>query len=237
MVVRVGSMYGGDCECEYYKEGERIHIDPDALSVVYGILEDEDDDEAIDGREGELSKSFDYELHDGQLCAIVDGEFVPCEDDYKFECYLRRREENGSASVCNGIDDMDGESSIERDEGLESLGQELNDAIRAKDWAREEKVQRKIFEYNSTRYRMGSGDGALGLATAYYNGAGIDRDLRKSWEMFKEAERLGCRTASLVRLSYFGNESSPDRLIAEDRRREELEKQKPEWMRRKPRRC
>ena len=95
MVVRIGSMYGGDCECEYYKDGERIHIDPDALSVGYGILDDEDDDEAIDGREGELSKSFDYELHDGQLCAIVDGEFVPCEDDYEFECYLHRRDGEG----------------------------------------------------------------------------------------------------------------------------------------------
>ena len=92
MVVRIGCEFGGDCECEYYNEGERIRIDPDALSVGYEILDDEDDDEAIDGREGELSKSFDYELRDGQLCAIVDGEFVPCEDDYEFECYLRRRE-------------------------------------------------------------------------------------------------------------------------------------------------
>ena len=91
MVVRIGSMYSGDCECEYYKEGERIRIDPDALSVGYGILDDEDDDEIIDRREGELSKSFDYELHDRQLCAIVDGEFVPCENEYEFECYLRRR--------------------------------------------------------------------------------------------------------------------------------------------------
>ena len=96
MVVRIGSMYSGDCECEYYKEGERIHIDPDALSVGYAILDDEDDDEAIDGREGDLSKSFDYELHDGQLCAIVDGEFVPCENDYEFECYLRRRDGEGA---------------------------------------------------------------------------------------------------------------------------------------------
>lgn len=93
MVVRVGSMYGGDCECEYYEEGERIRIDPEALSIGYGILEDEDYDEVIDGREGELSKCFDYELHDGQLCAIVDGEFVPCENEYEFECYLRRRDE------------------------------------------------------------------------------------------------------------------------------------------------
>ena len=95
MVVRIGCECGGDCECEYYKEGERIRIDPDALSVGYGILDDEDDDEAIDGREGELSTGFDYELHDGQLCAIVDGEFVPCENDYEFECYLRRRDGEG----------------------------------------------------------------------------------------------------------------------------------------------
>ena len=92
MVVRIGCECAGDCECEYYKEGERIRIDPEALSVGYALLDDEDDDEAIDGREGELSKGFDYELHDGQLCAIVDGKFVPCEDDCEFECYLRRRD-------------------------------------------------------------------------------------------------------------------------------------------------
>ena len=39
--------------------------------------------------------SGDYQLHDGQLCAIVDGEFVPCEDDDEFECYLRRRDGEG----------------------------------------------------------------------------------------------------------------------------------------------
>ena len=27
--------------------------------------------------------SSDHQLLDRQLCAIVDGEFVPCEDDYK----------------------------------------------------------------------------------------------------------------------------------------------------------
>ena len=96
MVVRIGSMYSGDCDCEYYEEGGRIHIDPGALSVGYGILDDEDDDEAIDGREGELSKSFDYELHDGQLCAIVDGKFVPCEDDCEFEYYLHQRDVNNA---------------------------------------------------------------------------------------------------------------------------------------------
>ena len=95
MVVRIGCMYSDDWDFYTYEEGERIHIDPDALSVGYGILDDEDDDEALDGREGELSTSFDYELHDGQLCAIVDGEFVPCENEYEFECYLRKREGEG----------------------------------------------------------------------------------------------------------------------------------------------
>ena len=88
MVVRIGSMYGGACESECYKEGERNRIDPNAISANFMVLEDEDQDEALDGREGELSKSFDYELHDGQFCAIVDGEFVPCEYDIEFEYFL-----------------------------------------------------------------------------------------------------------------------------------------------------
>lgn len=81
MVVRIDSMYADDCDRECYEEGETIRIAPGAISAGYAILNDEDDEEAIDGREGELSTSFDYELHDGQLCAIVDGDFVPCEDD------------------------------------------------------------------------------------------------------------------------------------------------------------
>jgi len=93
MVVCISCMYPDDFEVECYREGEQIRIDPNAISANFMILEDEEQDEALDGREGELSTSFDYELHDGQLCAIVDGEFVPCEDDYKFECYLRKREE------------------------------------------------------------------------------------------------------------------------------------------------
>lgn len=92
MVVRISCMYSDDFDVEYYEEGERIKIDPNAISANFMILEDEDQDEALDGREGELSKCFDYELHDGQLCAIVDGEFVPCEDDYEFECFLRKRD-------------------------------------------------------------------------------------------------------------------------------------------------
>ncbi len=92
MVVRIGCKYSDDWDFSDYEEGERIRIDRDALSANFMILEGEDQDEALDGREGELSKSFDYELHDGQLCAIVDGEFVPCENEYEFECYLRRRD-------------------------------------------------------------------------------------------------------------------------------------------------
>ena len=92
MIVRIGCMYADDWDFNDYEEGERIRIDPNAISANFMILEDEDQDEALDGREGELSKSFDYELHDGQLCAIVDGECVPCEDDYEFECCLRKRD-------------------------------------------------------------------------------------------------------------------------------------------------
>ena len=33
----------------------------------------------------------DHQFCDEQLCAIVDGEFVPCKDDYEFERYLRKR--------------------------------------------------------------------------------------------------------------------------------------------------
>jgi hypothetical protein len=72
-----------------YEEGERFSIDKNANSTGFTILDNPDDDEALDGREGELSTEFEYELHDGQLCAIVDGEFVPCEDDYMFEQRLR----------------------------------------------------------------------------------------------------------------------------------------------------
>ena len=95
MVVRTSCMYSDDFDVEYYDEGERIRIDPNAISANFMILEDEDQDEALAGREGELSKSLDYELHDGQLCAIVDGEFVPCEDDIEFERFLRNRDEEG----------------------------------------------------------------------------------------------------------------------------------------------
>ena len=88
-------MYSDDFDVEYYEEGERIRIDPNAISANFMILEDEEQDEALDGREDELSTGFDYELHDGQLCAIVDGEFVPCEDGCEFECYLHQRDEEG----------------------------------------------------------------------------------------------------------------------------------------------
>ena len=32
MVVRIGCEFGGDCECEYYKEGERIRINPEHIN-------------------------------------------------------------------------------------------------------------------------------------------------------------------------------------------------------------
>ena len=96
MVVCISCMYSDDIDVEYYEEGERIRIDPNAIYATFMILEDEDQDEALNGREGELSSTFEYQLHDGQLCAIVDGEFVPCENDYEFECYLRRRDGEGA---------------------------------------------------------------------------------------------------------------------------------------------
>ena len=88
MVVRIGCMYSDDWDFNNYEEGERIQIGADVISANFMILEDEDQDEALDGREGELSPNFDYEHHDGQLCAIVDDKFVPCEDDYDFQCRL-----------------------------------------------------------------------------------------------------------------------------------------------------
>jgi len=88
MIVSINYMYEDDCDYEDFEEGERFRVSSDALTIGFQILEDEDQDEALDGREGELSPNFDYELHDGQLCAIVDGKFVPCEDDYDFQCRL-----------------------------------------------------------------------------------------------------------------------------------------------------
>lgn len=85
MVVRIGCMYADDWDFNDYEEGERIRIDPNAISANFMILEDEDQDEALDGREGELPTNFYYELHDGQLCAIVEGRFIPCEDNIEFE--------------------------------------------------------------------------------------------------------------------------------------------------------
>ena len=85
MVVRIGCLYSDDWDFNNYEEGERIKIGSDVISANFMILEDEDQDEALDGREGELPTNFDYELHDGQLCAIVEGKFVPCEDDIEFE--------------------------------------------------------------------------------------------------------------------------------------------------------
>jgi len=89
MIVRTTAVYSFDMAVDDYGEGERIHVDPDAAYTNYMILEDDDQDEALDDREGQLSTAFEYELHDGQLCAIVEGKFVPCEDDYQFECRLK----------------------------------------------------------------------------------------------------------------------------------------------------
>ena len=91
MVVRISCMYSDDFDVTDYEEGERICVDKNAHAVNFMILADPDDDEALDGCEGELYPDFEYELHNGQLCAIVDGELVPCEDNYEFECFLRRR--------------------------------------------------------------------------------------------------------------------------------------------------
>ena len=92
MVVRVVSMYPYTCTDADYYEGEKIRFAPDTISASYRILENANQDDALNGREGNLSLSFEYQLHDGQLCAIVDGEFVPCEDDIEFECFLRKRD-------------------------------------------------------------------------------------------------------------------------------------------------
>lgn len=90
MVVRIGCMYSDDWDFNNYEEGERIQLGSDVISANFMILEDEDQDEALDGREGELPTNFDYELHEGQLCAIGEGKFIPCEDDVEFECFLRK---------------------------------------------------------------------------------------------------------------------------------------------------
>lgn len=88
MIVRINYMYEDDCDFEDFEEGERFSVSSDALTIGFQILGTPDDEEALDGREGELSSDFEYELHDGTLCAIVDGKFVPCEDDYDFQCRL-----------------------------------------------------------------------------------------------------------------------------------------------------
>ena len=89
MIVLIGCTYSYDMDFNDYEEGERFSIDENAHSASFTILGDPDDDEALDRREGELSTEFEYELHDGQHCAIVDGKYVPCEDDYMFEQRLR----------------------------------------------------------------------------------------------------------------------------------------------------
>lgn len=88
MVVRIDQMFSGDCSSDYYEEGELIRVSSDAISTGFAILDNEDDDDALDGREGPLPSGFTYELHEGELCAIVDGKYIPCEDDYQFQCRL-----------------------------------------------------------------------------------------------------------------------------------------------------
>lgn len=75
MIVRINYIYEDDCDFEDFEEGERFGVSSDALTISFQILDTPDDEEALDEREGELSSNFEYELHDGQLCAIVDGKF------------------------------------------------------------------------------------------------------------------------------------------------------------------
>ena len=92
MVVRISCMYSDYMGFNNHEEGERIQIGSDLISANFMILENEDQDDALNGREGELSRNFDYDLQNGQLVTIVDGKFVPCEDDYRFDCFHRRRD-------------------------------------------------------------------------------------------------------------------------------------------------
>ena len=85
MIVRIGHEYEDDWDFEDHEEGEMFTVDRNAVAVTFQILNDPDDEDAVDDREGTLSAQFSYELHDGQLCAIVDGKYIPCEDDCEFE--------------------------------------------------------------------------------------------------------------------------------------------------------
>ena len=109
---------------------------------------------------------------------------------------------------------MEESKTPEPDDVGDQLSKELNDAEGARDWARVALVWKKIFVYHQEMFRKGDASAAIGLATAYFTGEGTEKDLRKSWEMFKEAERLGCKEAVRVRYSYFGGDESPDRRIA-----------------------
>ena len=93
MIVRIECMYSDDFDYNDYDEEERFQIDPNAIRASFMILETAEQEEALDGREGELSTSFEYQLHDGQLCAIVDNEYLPCEDEDAFD-YLLRKHDN-----------------------------------------------------------------------------------------------------------------------------------------------
>ena len=93
MLVQIGCMYSDDWDYNIYEEDDRIRIDKEAIEVFYKILENEEDEDALNGREGTLSTQFDYELHNGKLCAIIGSNFVPCEDEYYFECYLEKHKD------------------------------------------------------------------------------------------------------------------------------------------------
>ena len=62
MIVRINYMYEDDCDFEDFEEGERFSVSSDALTIGFQILGTPDDEEALDGREGELSSDFEYEL-------------------------------------------------------------------------------------------------------------------------------------------------------------------------------
>jgi len=85
MIARIWLTYADDMDYNDYEEGEKITIPDNVLSAGYQILENPDDDET--DRTGGLSTSGIYELHDGQLCGLIDGKYLSCEnDDYERYC-------------------------------------------------------------------------------------------------------------------------------------------------------
>ena len=120
MIVRIECMYSDDFDCNDYEEEELIRINSDAIRASFMILEDENQIEALNGREGELSTSFEYQFHDGQLCAIIDGEYVPCEDPDALDFYLRNHDthtmndaDGDIEQKCTGIPQLSTRSIVE----------------------------------------------------------------------------------------------------------------------------